>query len=223
MPAWSQSPYLGSATQADLKPLRAAYPPRYRRCEPYAEDIERAVKRWWGPWRHPDAWAAQIWQESTCDPKAVSPAGARGLAQFMGGTWSDARDRLNLPPGSTPHDRLAIDAGAWYQASRMRVWSAPRPQLERWRLGLASYNAGAGHIIEAQRLCGGARDWSEIEICLPAVTGHHSIETRGYVRRIERHWRDLGACDPLAAPRDVQEAIGCSQHSRPRQRWEAYR
>jgi hypothetical protein len=101
----------------------------------------------------------------------------------------------------------------------MRAWTSPRPQIERWRLGLASYNAGMGHILAAQRFCGGARDWQDIETCLPDVTGHHSIETRGYVTSIERHWRDLGACDPLAAPSDVQEAIGCSEDSRPRRWW----
>jgi len=146
--------------------------------------------------------------------------GAAGLAQIMPGTWSDVSRRLSLPPGSTPHDRIAIEAGAWYQADRMRAWTSPRPQIERWRLGLASYNAGMGHILTAQRLCDMARDWQDIEACLPGVTGHHSIETRSYVTRIESHWRDLGACDPLATPRDVQEAIGCSHHSRSRAWWQ---
>lgn len=141
----------------------------------------------------------------------------------MPATWRDVSARIDLPPGSTPHDRIAIEAGAWYQADRMRAWISPRPQIERWRLGLASYNAGMGHILSAQRRCGMARDWADIETCLPDVTGHHSIETRGYVRSIERHWRALGACDPIAAPQSVQEAIGCSDHSRSRQRWEAFR
>lgn len=52
----------------------------------------------------------------------------------------------------------------------------------------ASYNAGAGNIIRAQRACNGARSWIQIRVCLPQITGHHSNETIQYVDLIHR-WK----------------------------------
>ena len=73
-------------------------------------------------------------------------------------------------------------------ARLQKGWSSPRPQLERHRLAQSSYNAGAGNIIKAQSLCGGARDWADIAPCLPRVTGRHAAETIGYVDAIAK-WR----------------------------------
>lgn len=95
----------------------------------------------------------------------------------------------------------------------MAVWIWDRPLYERWRLGTAGYNAGTGNILSAQQVCldrgQPARMWDEIELCLPAVTGHHAKETRTYIRRIERNWRGMGGCKPFAAPPALQEEWGC--------------
>jgi soluble lytic murein transglycosylase-like protein len=179
---------------------------RFAPCAPYLEAAEDAVGLYWGGFDYPRAYLAQLYQESLCDPAAVSPVGARGLAQFMPGTWIEAQARLGYQAELTPHDDIAIEAGAWYMARTMAVWSGrPRPRLEIWRLGLASYNAGAGNIIAAQSACQGARDWRVIETCLPQITGRHAAETRAYVPRIERHWRSLAGADPRAAPREIRE------------------
>jgi len=171
-----------------------AWPARFAACEPYRADIERAVAAYWGAFQHPDAWAAQIYQESLCRSAAISPVGAAGLAQFMPATWAEAQAHFGIR--ASPHDDIAIEAGAWYMMRQMAVWRSPRPEVERWRLALASYNAGAGNIIRAQRLCDGERDWREIRACLPAVTGHHANETRTYVDRVQRWWGEL---DPRGA------------------------
>lgn len=170
------------------------WPARFAACEPYRADIERAVSAYWGAFQYPDAWAAQIYQESLCRSAAISPVGAAGLAQFMPATWSEAQAHFGIR--ASPHDDIAIEAGAWYMMRQMSVWRSPRPEVERWRLALASYNAGAGNIIRAQRLCEGERDWREIRACLPAVTGHHANETRTYVDRVQRWWGEL---DPRGA------------------------
>lgn len=151
--------------------------------------IRSSVERWWPD--HPDwvAWRAQLYQESRLDPLARSPVGAAGLAQFMPGTWREVAQQMRLPPGVSPHSDIAIDAGAYYMGRLRRTWSAPRPSAQRHQLAQASYNAGPGNIINAQMLCGGARDWSEISPCLTRVTGpRHSAETIGYVAAIAR-WR----------------------------------
>lgn len=174
-----------------------------RECREYEGEIERAVKKYWGSYQFPLAWAAQLWQESRCDPLAVSYVGAAGLAQFMPATWAEVAQRLNLPPGSTPHGRIAIDAGAFYQARQMAAWTARRGDYDRWQLGLASYNGGLGNMLKAQRLCGDARLWQDIEPCLPQVTGIHANETRTYVSRIKRWWRDFGGCEPFKGAREL--------------------
>lgn len=55
-------------------------------------------------------------------------------------------------------------------------------------IAAASYNAGAGHLIKAQKLCGGGNLYRVIIPCLPQVTGHHSMETIGYVENIIGRW-----------------------------------
>lgn len=108
----------------------------------------------------------------------------------MPGTWKDIAPALGyggLPPTAAGP---AIEAGAYYMARLHGVWKSDRPQLERHRLAEASYNAGAGHIVKAQKLCDGARNWADIAPCLSQVTGRHAAETLGYVERIEK-WRGM--------------------------------
>jgi soluble lytic murein transglycosylase-like protein len=174
--------------------------PSFSSAQPFFPDgydaaIRRAAALYWGDYPDWLSWKAQLYQESRLRPDAISPAGARGLAQFMPGTWQDAVQRLGYPHGVSPHDaRYAIEAGAWYMARQRAAWRAPRAALDRQRLAQASYNAGLGHIVAAQQLCGGTNGYAEIIACLPAVTGRHSAETISYVRMIA-HWRALMAAE----------------------------
>lgn len=157
----------------------------------YDREIARAVGNWWLDLPDWQMWKAQLFQESRLRPDAVSPVGARGLAQFMPGTWSDMVRELKLGSVS-PHDvSPAIHAGAYYMMKLRRTWKANRPVLARHDLAMASYNAGTGNILKAQTLCGGARFWAEIAPCLGKVTGpKNAHETHTYVERIAR-WRLL--------------------------------
>lgn len=157
----------------------------------YDADIQAAVARWWPDYPHWTAWKAQLYQESRLRPDAVSPVGARGLAQFMPGTWAQVARELRLPPGASATQDIAIDAGAYYMAKLRKSWSVPRPAEDRHQLAQASYNAGLGHLITAQRQCGGAALYAGIIACLPTVTGpRNSAETIGYVASIAR-WRRM--------------------------------
>lgn len=156
----------------------------------YDRPIQQAVKRWWPDvpaWR---LWKAQLYQESRLNPDAVSPVGARGLAQFMPATWSDVMRELGTQ--GSAHDDFAIDAGAYYMAKLRHVWRKGRPPLERHTLAQASYNAGVGNILKAQTFCGGAKLWITIQECLPRVTGTgNARETTAYVKRIDHWWREM--------------------------------
>lgn len=141
---------------------------------------------------------ALLWQESRLNPDARSPVGAEGIAQFMPGTWETASRAIGAGGVSPRMVRPAIDAGAWYLAGRQRIWTEPRPIVERRRLGEACYNAGCGHIIEAQRRCRAyglleCRDWHHIQLFLPGVTGRHAAETMSYVASIEEWQRRMHA------------------------------
>jgi len=130
---------------------------------------------------------AQCYQESRLNPLAESPVGAMGLCQFMPGTWADMQKRysgLSNPwlPGQS------IRAAAIYMRDLNRSWSSPRPMMDRYMLALASYNAGLGNLLGAQRECNMAVLYSKIIPCLERVTGFHSRETRGYVSNIVSRW-----------------------------------
>jgi soluble lytic murein transglycosylase-like protein len=152
----------------------------------YDAEIQKAARLYLPGWRW-EWWKAQLYQESRLDPSAVSPAGARGLAQFMPGTWRDEAGRLGFGHLSPHAAEPSILAGAAYMARLRAQWRSERPESDRRELAQASYNAGLGNILRAQQRCQGARHWPEIQRCLPQVTGERNAhETRTYVERIAR-------------------------------------
>ena len=135
---------------------------------------------------------AQGYQESLLDKDAVSHAGAQGVMQIMPGTWEEQTERLGII-ASPFNPRANILVGASYMKRMVSFWKAPRPKIERLRLAQASYNAGAGNILKAQRKCQNKSLWKDISPCLVQVTGRHSEETITYVGRIQRWYEELVA------------------------------
>jgi len=90
--------------------------------------------------------AALIYHESKFNPNAQAFGGAYGLMQFMPGTGP----KFGVYPGSSPE--VQIRGGMKYIAKIHRMWSSIEDPNERLKFVLASYNAGAGHIQDAQRL-----------------------------------------------------------------------
>lgn len=153
----------------------------------YDRQIEAAAKRYL-PGVPAKLLKAQYWQESRLDPYARSPAGAEGLAQFMPATWKEVSRAMGY--GVLPRSvaREAIEAGAFYMARLRGQWTAERSWRDRHSLALASYNAGLGNILAAQRACHGPADYEPIMACLPLVTGKHAKETLAYAPSIFRWW-----------------------------------
>lgn len=104
---------------------------------------------------------ALVWQESRWRENAVSPAGARGLAQLMPGT---ARYL-----GVNPDDPMQnLEGGARYL----------REQLDRFggdlEKALAAYNAGPGRVIKA----GGIPNIAETRQYVAAIMGRLAAHSR---------------------------------------------
>jgi soluble lytic murein transglycosylase-like protein len=129
---------------------------------------------------------AQLFQESRLNPTAVSPVGAQGLAQFMPKTWSDMKRELRMHAEASPFEpTYAIPALCHYMAKLHNQWTAKREDADRYALALASYNAGLGNIIRAQKLAGNANEYHQIIAQLHRVTGDKNArETRTYVEKI---------------------------------------
>lgn len=155
----------------------------------YDSDIKREVRLYWPDFPFWKAFKAQLIQESRLNPDAISPVGARGLAQFMPATWQEVSQQLGFGIVSPHIASYAIKAGAYYMASLRKRWRLI-DDPDRHSFAQASYNAGAGNINRAKRKCQ-ADTYPQMITCLPAITGNHAKETIGYVQQIERYWHLL--------------------------------
>ena len=132
-----------------------------------------------------------------------SQVGAAGICQFMPATWRDAKSALNISQAvSVFHPEYNIQAAAYYMGTQYRIWKSPRPMADRHNLATAGYNAGAGHLISAQKLCGNPSTYKLIIPCLPQVTGKNSKETMDYVTHIRGFYAELKKAKRETVPDD---------------------
>ena len=111
-------------------------------------------------------WLAEA--ESTFNPTARSPVGARGLYQLMPATAQELGLSTFLPDDRTNPEKSARAAARLLRANYEKFGS--------WPLALAAYNAGAGRVT---RLLGktSTKTYAGIAAALPA-------ETRLYVPKV---------------------------------------
>lgn len=127
---------------------------------------------------------AQLVAESNLKPNAVSPVGAMGLGQFMPATWKEVSRELKFGEATAFAPALNIQAQAYYMAKLRSQFKRERPEWDRHSLALASYNAGLGNVLKAQKLGGNSLLYKPMANALHKVTGHHHKETLTYVDRI---------------------------------------
>ncbi|WP_437948256.1 transglycosylase SLT domain-containing protein [Sorangium sp. So ce296] len=185
---------------------RAVFQRRFRRAGAYRELIERSLREAGLP--EDLLWVAAV--ESGFDPRAVSPAGAAGLWQFMPRTgeaygleqseWIDARMSLTrATDAATAHLRDLYE------------------RFGRWDLALAAYNFGHEGVLRALAKVAAERDpeaRGPVGLAELAQAGAVPKETADYVPQIvafaivaanrARFGLDLPDVAPLA-PLDLGE------------------
>lgn len=112
------------------------------------------------------AWLAEA--ESSLNPAARSPVGAKGLFQFMPETARSLGLGTFLPDDRTDPDKSARAAARYLKALHGKFGD--------WPLALAAYNAGEGRVRRTLT-ARGAKSFPEIAAALPA-------ETRMYVPKV---------------------------------------
>lgn len=113
---------------------------------------------------------SQIRQESVFDPYAKSPAGAKGLGQFMDPTWDEWSKNIGVTDVWNPEHN--IHATCAYMQWLLRQFN------QDLRAALAAYNWGIGNVRKAMKKHGAT--WLQ----------HAPAETIKYIRKINEYYND---------------------------------
>ena len=121
--------------------------------------------------------------ESSMKPRAISPAGARGIMQIEPSTFRWIQTKEKALEGLHADDLFDVDvnvrAATWYLRWLWDQWPN-RPTRERLRYVLGSYNAGIGHIKRADK-----DTWARTEQALCVETSPAACrQTQRYVRKV---------------------------------------
>lgn len=129
--------------------------------------------------------ASQAYQESRFRPTAKSWVGAVGLLQLMPSTAKGLGVRNRTDPEQN------VRGAVKFLADLTRYWTDKVPDAtERLKFVLASYNAGIGHVADAQRLAtkhgGNAQRWKDVAYWLQQAArpevNRDPVVRYGYVR-----------------------------------------
>jgi soluble lytic murein transglycosylase-like protein len=153
----------------------------------YDQTFRKYSKRYFGvgfDWR---VFKAQAMAESQMNPNARSWVGARGLMQLMPSTFKDIQSHAS-GFGSIDDPEWNIAAGILHDRDMWKRWERDSIEVDRREFMFASYNAGEGTIMNAQRACMARsldrRAWRSVETVAPEVPRWRYRETLGYVRKI---------------------------------------
>ncbi|MFN3879817.1 MAG: transglycosylase SLT domain-containing protein [Nitrincola lacisaponensis] len=159
----------------------------------HRNDLTRQARLIWGLNAPVALFAAQIHQESAWQLRAVSPAGAQGLAQFMPATaaWMpDIDSSLANPQPFNP-------TWSFRALARYNHWHYQRiaadTDCDRWAFTLSAYNGGLGWVLRdkakaAENGHSRNRYWDHTERYNAGRSAANYRENRDYVQRIiHRH------------------------------------
>ncbi|WP_272245859.1 transglycosylase SLT domain-containing protein [Vibrio europaeus] len=193
-------------TSKQARAIVGAYQEQYR---DQSESSPRALSAWDHYFQKyaepPFSWlwlAAQAYSESAFDPKAVSPAGAQGIMQLMPETAVDMQVLNVLDPAEN------IRGGSKYNHRLYHAYWRHLTADNALAFTFASYNAGVGHVLDAQRLA--LRDNADPNVWFGSVERYivlleqpqyyalpfirygycRGSETKQYVKRIFDRYQD---------------------------------
>ncbi|MFC1555480.1 transglycosylase SLT domain-containing protein [candidate division KSB1 bacterium] len=130
---------------------------------------------------------AQAIAESNLKDNAKSWVGAKGIMQIMPRTFEEIRQK-NPEYSSITEPRWNIAAGIYYNSQMYNRWKDIPDHPERLRFMFASYNAGRGTMLRAQRVSReqgyGGLLWQEIVAVATEVPRWRHSETIGYISKI---------------------------------------
>lgn len=109
----------------------------------YREHFEAAADKYDLPWA---LLAAQAYQESGWNPKAVSPSGVKGMMMLT----KETAKILKVADRTNP--KQSIEGAALYMTNLLNQLSPDIPKSERHFFALAAYNVGIGHLHDAREL-----------------------------------------------------------------------
>ena len=173
------------------------------RLSPYDPIVQHYADLYGFDWR---LIAAQMYQESQFDPRAVSPSGARGLMQLMPSTAQ------SLGIGDLARPESSIHAGVKYLFELRNEFDAEVPVGERTWFALAAYNVGAQRVERARRYAARLRldpnRWAgnvEVAMLKLARPGGGGLDRRSgqaiiYVRTIQSLYGSYRHLQVSAAP-----------------------
>ncbi len=169
--------------------------------------LTREARMVWGLDAPVATFAGQIHQESRWDERAVSRAGAQGLAQFMPSTsrWlprvaPKTGEPLPFSPSWSIRAMISYDRWLW-----KRVKAASN--CDRWSMTLSAYNGGLGWLERDQAQTRLAHMnpllWSHVALHNAGRSAANIRENRAYPSRILGRWTELyraagwgtGGCD----------------------------
>ena len=174
---------------------------------PYDPMIQKAAAKFGYDWR---LVAAQIYQESRFDPHRKSWCGAQGLFQIMPTTAKD----LGI---QDPYDpQQGVEGGLKYMARLTKHFEDVPDAVERYKLALAGYNCGPGHVDDARHILKDrgqkADTWEQVRVAMLELSkekvhgGTHygycrCTEPVDYVRHITERYDGYRQLIPEAKPK----------------------
>ena len=153
----------------------------------YDEHFRKYSKRFFGVGFDWKWFKAQAIAESSLRDDVKSWAGAKGIMQIIPRTFAEIQEK-NPSFININEPRWNIAAGIYYDNQQYRMWKDVSASDDRLSFMFASYNAGRGTILNAQRVSKQegypGNSWNHIEAVAIKVPRWRHDETLNYIRKI---------------------------------------